>query len=1578
MRIYGLGNPPVKARMSFLDLGSAPHPPAALVDTAQQPPSLSGCGTLDYGDNPTPSDTRLWHRLEHPDILSWDNPSVQRNVSLEAGTTLGSLDVCVRLKTQLDAGDTVVIDGTDTATIIGFSNGRVDVAITKTTVVSPERTEVYVVGGKKKKRTVKAVVERTKTERSVMRERIALQGPQYCWMIQNGPYKRMRISMYESSSGQNYTYNRAQYDASEEVSAMTVQPWVPSHWEHAHILVSRVAPVLKRANVPSDMVLFFDFFFNSVNDAVLAPQIRELKAKALADSTTVNFLRQRCIAVFEATDKPQLVTRRDGLQVYDTDPSPAAEALTPPFTPGQFPNWTFDATTGVAPTITLDMSSAFAAVGEPGDAWFTTATIEPSATATPSPLWNRPKQLLYRLQPKVPIHWESSTLELTTPPGSGPVLYAKLMEPGYVVLSMLLRQVIVDQLEKTKEWRYTPMTVAEAYCRAFKWLIGTQEKHMRTTGYRAFGMMPAFPMGTLSTVNGLYFLPHATYSMAALHMRARRVVSDGADVELFASACPKGYNMAMQESMMGMLVPQMTEQVYRLNTGPSVYPRCVRTLFEHLHLLGVDVKTAKNRTAMGMIMGTWQDAQKRLDKFKARRESVVSSWSGAFAVVTGEASTDQSRAKAAEQRRFQRLVDYVVEVVLATIEIQLMKAAGLSANLEATEQQRVAVTTQKAVATTLAEIVSEVRDEQGSLLSTLSSAIKSVTEKVTSIVQKQLGSVLKFAAGASVLGLRLIRFCLRHPLVSLQLLQFVGDMLGTACDVCVDTFRDALGYSNSGRVYRTRSRGPTVSRKLGKALFGCGVMGPEAKDSVVYEQLDIDTQDWVELTPEEMALIWNTDASYAKEAANLVWQGWMSVIETMTQGKSMFRRARELAESGASQLAEGLRYSDVYKEWHRRYAVKYAEMSKRLSQMIDLLFTTLTDYTAGGRAKLAAAKNLPVVGGGINVVTSAVVALMNLSSSAGLSVQRIVQKIGDKAPTMLMDAFVAYLEASQSLRRVKAMWHAVSGPCLRSLQPKMTIDGRKLGDCQSALPIAFELMMENAPYYALSMLALPSSLDYNKQPYESQFQWMLRTTYALDKRPVDRASAGDDNKRAADYLTKLASGTALHKKERTTWMMWYTNLAGKVVKIELPSGLNFLTQTLRQLMGSCDSKNPDNACWASSPAVHNMITTALLGFGVMLGAACGFQLVAAAGAAKSGTVLFAMYHTAKFAMNRAISDSEAQAIVDVFVKKHPADKSAVTPEQIKMIVGGVGAGAVIGGLTTKLTLALWDVICEQMGGCTWPRAYSLHDVLAVDSSGVRMDVFRRTVTTYYNLFKNKDPGMAKYGRWEDAAKRTSWISGVQQGEDPIELRPAKYAGDFDPYRQLNMWLLNIPGVVMYIPEDAEDNFDMEKTCAYFTGGFVGAAVPENYHKPKKFPTLWSAFPTDDYGSSDVLVVEDTSAEFKVQFKKTSGAVMGTREVERSWFATKVYGSETESFVKSTPYQATSDTPVWVNPDSAIKWSVESGQGPIAPPALNPTSSTVAMLDVVREGDIAPQIDLMEPDVPLGKLVSFSNVTPDNE
>lgn len=1548
--------------MSFVDVGLAPPPPYAATSKS----SPSSCGTLDFGDTLTPSDRRLWHRLEHPDILSWDSPDVPRSVDVEQGTTLGSLDICVRLNTQLNAGDSVLIDGTDPATIVGFSNGRVDVEITKTTIVTPERTEIKVVRGKKQKRKINAVKERTKTQQSVLRDRISTLGPRYYWVIQTGPYKRMSIGMYVSSSGQNYTYNQTQYDPSEEITSMTVQPWVPSHWEHAHILVSRVAPVLKRANVPSDMVLFFDFFFNSVNEAVLAPKIRQLKAKTLADATTSNFRRQRCIAVFEKTDKPQLVTRRDGLQVYDMDPSPAAEALTPEFTPGQFPNWTFDATTGVEPTLSLNMSNAFANTGT----WFTTAALEPSATQTPSPLWNRPKQLLYRLQPKVPIVWESSTLELTTPPGSGPTVFAKLMEPGYVVLSMLLRQVIVDQLESTEAWQLTPMTVAEAYCRAFKWLIGTQEKHMRETGYRVFGMMPAFPMGTLSTVNGLYFLPHATFTMAALHMRARRVASDGAapqpEVELFASACPKGYNMAMQETMMGMLVPQMTEQVYKLNTGPSVYPRCVRTLFEHLHLLGVDVELAKNRTAMGMIMGTWQDAQKRLDRFKASKESVVSSWSDAFAVVTGEALTDETRAKATEQRRFQQLVDYTVEVVLATIEIQLMKAAGLSSNMESQEQQRVAETTQQAVATTLAEIVEDVRGEQGSLLSTLSSAIKSVTEKVSSIVKSQLGSVLKFAAGASVLGLRLIRFCLRHPLVSLQLLQFVGDMLGTACDVCVDTFRDALGYSNTGRVYRTRSRGAAVSRKLGKALFGCAVMGPEAKDTVVYEQLDIDTQQWIELTPDEMASIWNTDASYAKEAASLAWQGWTSVIEAMAQGKSVFRRARELAESGASQLASGIAELDAYKEAHSRYAARYAEMATQLSQMVDFLFATLTDYTATGRAKLDAAKNLPVVGGGINVVTSAVVALMNLSAGAGLSVQRIVQKIGDKAPTMLMDAFVAYLESTQSLNRVKALWHAVSGPCMRSLQPKMTIDGRRVGDCESKLPVAFELMMENAPYYALTMLAVPSSLDYEKQPYEGQFQWMLRTTYALDKRPLERGVAGADNLRAADYLTKLVSGTELHKKERTTWMMWYTNLAGSVVKIELPSGLNFLTQVLRQLMGSCDSKNPDDACWVSSPAVHNMITAALLGTGVVLGAACGFQLVASAGAAKAGTVLFAMYHTAKFAMDRALTDSEAQAIYDVFVKKHPADKSNVTPEKIKMVVGSVGAGAVIGGLSTKVTLALWDVICEEMGGCTWPRAYSLHDVLAVDSSGVRMDVFRRTVTRYYNLFKNK-----KEPKLKDAFKRKSWVSGVQPGDDPIQLRPAiakQFAGDFDPYRQLNMWLLNIPGVVMYIPEDAELNFDMEKTCAYFTGGFVGAAVPENYHKPKQFPTLWSAFPTDDYGSSDVLVVEDTTAKFKVQFKKASGAVMDTREVEKSWFAAKVFGTEKETFVKATPYQATSDTPVWVDPETAIRWITE----PVAPPTLNPSSSTVTM---VTTDDLGPAVDLLEPKAPIGRLISFGDVTP---
>lgn len=1525
--------------MAFVDVGSTPPPPYSLIDTST--PSTVSCGTLDYGNTLTPTDRRLWHRLEDPDILSWDDPAVQRTVNVEPGTTLGSLDVCIRLNTQLNAGDSVLIDGVDTATIIGFSNGRVDVEINKTVIISPEKTEVTTLRGKKTTRKVKAIKERTKSQQSILRDRISLQGTRYHWVIQNGPYKRMSIGRYVSASGQNYTYNRSQYDPSEEISEMTVQPWVPSHWEHAHLLVSRVAPTLKRANVPSEMIFFFDFFFNDINDAILAPPIKRLKAQTLADEITSNFRRQRCIAVYEQTDKPQLITRRDGLQVYDLDPSPTAEALTPDFTPGQFPNWTFDATTDVTPALTLDMSNAVARVGSQGVSWFTTAALEPSSTQTPSALWNRPKQLLYRLQPKVPIHWESSTLNLTLPPDQGPTVFAKLMEPGYVVLSMLLRNVIVDQLEQTKAWQQTPMTVTEAYCRAFKWLIGTQENHMRTTGYKVFGMMPAFPMGTLSTVNGLYFLPHATYTMAALHMRARRV---GSRSELFVSACPKGYNMAMQESTMGMLVPQMTEQVYRLNTGPSVYPRCVRTLFEHLDQLGVDVKSAKNRTAMGMIMGTWQDAQKRLDAFKASKESVVSSWSGAFAVVTGEATTDATRAMASEQRRFQQLVDYIVEVVLATIEIQLMKAAGLSSN---EDSQRVAETTQKAVATTLAEIVEDIRDEQSSLISTLSSAIKTITEKVSSIIQTQLGSVVKFAAGASILGLRLIRFCLRHPLVSLQLLQFVGDMLGTACDVCVDFFRDSLGFSNTGKVYRTRSTGPDVSRKIGKALFGCAVMGPEAHDTVVYEQLDIDSQKWIELTPDQMASIWHIDASYAKEAANLAWQGWATVIEAMIQGKSMFRRAAESSKLDAL---------------YGRYAVKYASMSKQLSEMIASLFETLTDYTATGRAKLESAKKLPVVGGGINVVTNTIVALMNLSAGAGLSIQRIVQQISIKAPTMLMDAFVAYLETTQSIKRVKAMWHAVSGPCMRSLRPKMTIDGRRVGDCDSKLPIAFELMMENAPYYALSMLAVPSSLDYDKQPYESQFQWMIRTTYALDKRPLTNRSAGDDNRRAADYLTKLVSGTDLHTKERTTWMMWYTNLAGKVVKIELPSGLNFLTQVLRQLMGSCDSTDPDNACWASNPVVHNMITAALLGFGVALGASCGFQLVASAGAAQSGTVLFAMYHTAKFAMDRALSDSEAQAIYDVFVKKHPADANDVTPEKIKMVVGGAGAGAVIGGLTTKLTLALWDVICDQMGGCTWPRAYSLHEVLAVDSSGVRMDIFRRTVTRYYNLFKNKDPQKAKYGRLQDAAKRVSWISGFQQGEEPIQLRPA-YAGEFNPYRQLNMWLLNIPGVVMYIPTDAEMNFDMEKTCAYFTGGFVGKA----YHKSKSFPTVWSAFPTDDYGSSDVLVVEDTSAEFKVQFKKTSGAVMGTRNVPNSWF-----GSRTESYVKSTPYQATSDTPVWVDPATAIKWSADQV---VAPPVFNPTSSTVSMLNVVREGDVAPQINLLAPDVPIGKPISFADVKP---
>ena len=204
----------------------------------------------------------------------------------------------------------------------------------------------------------------------------------------------------------------------------------------------------------------------------------------------------------------------------------------------------------------------------------------------------------------------------------------------------------------------------------------------------------------------------------------------------------------------------------------------------------------------------------------------------------------------------------------------------------------------------------------------------------------------------------------------------------------------------------------------------------------------------------------------------------------------------------------------------------------------------------------------------------------------------------------------------------------------------------------------------------------------------------------------------------------------------------------------------------------------------------------------------------------------------------------------------------------------------------------------------------------------------------------------------------------------------KQESDHDSFVQLNNWLLNIPGIPMYIPMDAKKNFDMDQTCAYFTGGFVRApdGSGETYQPCRSFPILWTMF-RDNYGDSDVFVA-DATAKPAVAFKAGASGPATTQEtVLPSFLGRTLFGSTSYSvdIIKATPYQATADTPVWVSESRAIELSVTYDQVPGPPPLMNPTTSTVPVLDnILKAGPpfIGP---LLETQPPLGNMVRPSAV-----
>lgn len=245
----------------------------------------------------------------------------------------------------------------------------------------------------------------------------------------------------------------------------------------------------------------------------------------------------------------------------------------------------------------------------------------------------------YTPLPPVPV--TGSPMPLTANSGKLPIEDAvlQLRDPGYAAMSLLLRKVVI-QNHKTK-WSAKPAQfllsqptptryyVGRLYANAFAWLYSEIELYMSRSMWNKIQF--AFAQNTELFP---WQLEVKQQSLKNINVR----LSGGKTLEIYCSACSDDFSTAFTDDSLveAIYLRKFTDknwteanefQAKAENSG-----MCVQTLNSKLLGLGLTGKDSE-KVSFRQWIGTWQQAQQRLDKFKADAQTLYDRHDGSFTWV---------------------------------------------------------------------------------------------------------------------------------------------------------------------------------------------------------------------------------------------------------------------------------------------------------------------------------------------------------------------------------------------------------------------------------------------------------------------------------------------------------------------------------------------------------------------------------------------------------------------------------------------------------------------------------------------------------------------------------------------------------------------------------------------------------------------------------------------------------------------------------------------------------------------------------------------------------------------------------
>ena len=342
---------------------------------------------------------------------------------------------------------------------------------------------------------------------------------------------------------------------------------------HAEFLLDKVLPLVASTfpRLPRNLTALYVFFFDedNWNDDIIPEQLRTFIQKARATSGASKFSG---ISVVKNAYP-------DGFPIYDSEEDAAKE-------PGPY-------------HIKSDKTSVFKA-GKKIDAkeFF----FDGSRT-------NFKRSELYPLQEPVPLGEEVTPRSILrdTKPNPGEVR-VKLLYRGYSAISLLLRFAI---LENKSWWKHQPETEKE-YAQAYKWVIDTMEKSLTAVRVKRlrysfiYGSKNGFFSGSATLPYSRKVVPQSLYT---LDLRYK----SGPAHRVYASACPDNFSVA-EDSNVAQFV-KFDDEHGETDNFPNKSGICVASIHNTLLDRGLTAKDAKNPAWKNWI-GTWQQAQRRLEKYK--------------------------------------------------------------------------------------------------------------------------------------------------------------------------------------------------------------------------------------------------------------------------------------------------------------------------------------------------------------------------------------------------------------------------------------------------------------------------------------------------------------------------------------------------------------------------------------------------------------------------------------------------------------------------------------------------------------------------------------------------------------------------------------------------------------------------------------------------------------------------------------------------------------------------------------------------------------------------------------------------